>query len=130
MGNGAKMVNMILFESDSITIKLEQQRRIMGKIVPKQIRVFKKSLSGITEIPMKLTNWSRIKYGLFVQWPPQSIEEVDSTENTISIEFKDPWIPFDKPIMPFNLDKESQWRAEFIESKKAWKLKRIRTINY
>lgn len=82
------------------------------------------------DIPMKLAVASRVTRGLFATWPPESIDVLSCASGVLMIEFRDHWIPYERPVLPFRLDQESLWRATYDRERRRWKLKRLRHLDY
>jgi hypothetical protein len=94
--------------------------------------VFTRSIneSEWVELPMKLTWWSRVAHSMFTTWPPENVDSVHCEDGCLTLFYRDYWVPYEKPIMPFALDRESAWRAEYLLNRAAWKLYRIRHLDY
>jgi hypothetical protein len=75
-------------------------------------------------------SWGRLKFKLSFKsccrlyfnnnWPPAQIDKIEQRGDTVCIVYKDPSIPFDKPMMPWGLDKESEWRATYNKNSQRW----------
>lgn len=82
-------------------------------------------------VSMRLSLGSRVWNGLFATWPPEKVDELASAGPTsIVVTFRDEWIPFERPILPFGLDQESLWQAQYYPLRQHWRLLRIRTLDY
>jgi hypothetical protein len=82
------------------------------------------------ELPMQLTYWSRFAKSIFTNWPPEDIDRVSCEQGRLILRYRDRWVPYEKPIMPFGLDRESLWEGEYIARKRAWKLRRVQRLDY
>jgi hypothetical protein len=80
-------------------------------------------------LPMKLSLFSRI-ISFSATWPPESVDKLFFDRGTIAIEFRDHWIPDERPILPMGLDQESLWRASYDQRRSRWTLKRLRVLDY
>lgn len=74
---------------------------------------------------MILTFASSIKHGLFATWPPDSIDALLCDSGQLVIQFRDPWYPWDKPLMPYHL-----WRATYVAGRSRWTLARLKRLDY
>lgn len=84
-----------------------------------------------TPVPMRLFLRSRLWNGLFATWPPEDIDELAPMgHSSVAIAFRDEWVPFERPILPFGLDQESLWQGQYDPRRQAWRLLRIRTLDY
>lgn len=83
-----------------------------------------------TELSMSLSWLSRLRYGLSVTWPPETVDKLDTTQEGLRMAFRDPWYPFNRPFLPFNLDVPSLWSAIFCELHGHWVLRRVRHLDY
>lgn len=81
-------------------------------------------------MPLRLDWPSSFKNILFRTWPPQMLCSLAYNENSLILEYIDPWVMFQKPILPFSLDRESRWRAHYNIKQKQWHLERLRVIRY
>lgn len=81
-------------------------------------------------LPMRLTWISRLKCAVLTQWPPETLDRLELVNGRVAIEYRDPWYEDEKTILPFDLDKESLWRATFDPTRERWSLTRIRTLDY
>ena len=81
-------------------------------------------------LPMRLTLFSRLRYGLVMTWPPESVDEIELSAEGLSIRFRDPWAPYERPILPFNEDVPSLWEARYDPRHRQWTLRRIRHLDY
>ena len=97
-----------------------------------RLGVYESTDGGTTwhDLPMTLTWSARIAHGLFVTWPPEKIDRLVCEGDQVVLEFRDPWVPYEKPIMPWGLDRESLWQASYLKRVARWRLKRIRRLDY
>jgi hypothetical protein len=97
-----------------------------------RIRIYRSKDSGSSweEIPLVLDLRSRLWNGLFATWPPEHLECLYWESEQLVMEFRDPWIPWEKPILPARLDEESFWRATYLETSKKWSIQRNGFIEY
>jgi hypothetical protein len=79
-----------------------------------------------TLLSMRLDVRSRLWAGLFATWPPENLDEVDCTAG-LTITFHDHEV-WESPVLPFELDKESFWRARYDRRRKTWTLSRLRAV--
>ncbi|PCI49109.1 MAG: hypothetical protein COB58_04125 [Thalassobium sp.] len=91
------------------------------------IEVFRKSLDNTewVAVPLKLSITSYFKVLFTRSWPPSGFEKVELKDNSLQITFEDEEEIWEKPIMPFNLDKECRWLAKFCFTKNNWSLERL-----
>lgn len=94
-----------------------------------KIRVFETDIQD-KEVPLKLDVRSLFLYGWQGTWPPEQVLRLYNDGDSIVIEYRDVWIPFERPILPFKYDVESEWRACFDPQKRSWHLKRVRHLDY
>ena len=97
-----------------------------------RIRILKKPADGEewVELPLRLTWWSRLAHAMFASWPPEVIDVMTYEHGRLTVLFRDPWVPYEKPIMPFGLDRESLWEAVYMDRQRAWTLRRVRHLDY
>lgn len=82
------------------------------------------------ELRPRVTIGSFVLSVLACHWPPESVDRLYLEDGCICLEFRDPWVPFEKPILPFGWDQESQWLARFREAGRRWSLTRLRKLDY
>jgi hypothetical protein len=95
-------------------------------------RLHRSSDAGVTwhELPLTLDFWSKIVAGTFTYWPPKFIDELVVTNGALSFTFHDPEDTWERPILPFKLDVESVWRAEYNAGSRKWRVRRVRHLDY
>jgi hypothetical protein len=82
------------------------------------------------EVPLVLSLGSRLRYGWLGTWPPERASRLYAEGESVIIEYRDEWIPFERPILPFGYDRECEWRAQFDPRQRTWSLKRLRHLDY
>lgn len=82
------------------------------------------------ELPLPLDFASWVRYGWLGVWPPATFERVEVDDGSLVIEFRDPWIPFERPVLPFRYDQESLWKATYRRRRGRWRLERVRHLDY
>lgn len=97
-----------------------------------RIRVLTRSVGeeDWTELSMSLTWWSRIAHSQFATWPPEGIDWISCEHGRLILQFRDRWVPYEKPVLPFGLDRESLWQAVYLHRTRSWSLRRIRHLDY
>ncbi len=95
------------------------------------VRVFSSDDQGTSweEIPLRLTWHARI-FGLFADWPPQTLDRLYCEGETLIMEHSDEWIPYERPVLPFKLDVESEWRSRYDSQGGRWTIRRLRHLDY
>lgn len=91
------------------------------------LEVFHKNLDDHewSAVPLNLNIGSTLKVLFTRSWPPSSFEKVELKSDSLQIIFEDDEEIWEKPIMPFNLDKECRWLAKFCFIKNKWFLERL-----
>ncbi len=82
------------------------------------------------ELPMQLTYWSRLFHSMFTSWPPEDIDRISCERGRLILQYRDRWISYEKPILPWGLDRESLWEGEYVDLKRVWKLRRVQRLDY
>lgn len=94
----------------------------------RHIRVVHGSSAGPREVPMKLDLRSRILFGWLGTWPPESASELLLRNGQLCLAYRDEWMPFERPILPFGWDRESEWLARYDSVRGVWRLHRVRKL--
>lgn len=81
------------------------------------------------EVPLALDVFSRVLYGWPGTWPPERASRLYCEGNAVVMEYQDEWVPFERPILPFGYDRESDWKARFNPRARTWCLKRLRRLS-
>jgi hypothetical protein len=81
-------------------------------------------------LPIGLTWLSRVWHSMFTTWPPEHIDSIDCEHGRLSLQYRDTWVPYERPVMPFGLDRESVWKAEYCRRRQAWRLHRLQRLDY
>lgn len=76
------------------------------------------------EIATKLTSVSALLNQLAGTWPPQLVTAVSVSGENLVLSYVDPIIEYEKPVLPFGLDRESEWIATYFPKRRCWKLQR------
>lgn len=79
-----------------------------------------------TRLPMVLSFWTTLVHGMWIAWPPEAIDRLLSDGGRLQIEFRDPWVPYERP----HIFAESLWRATFNPRAKRWSAHRVRQLAY
>ena len=82
------------------------------------------------EVPLKLCFGSWLRYAVLGTWPPERARGLRADGNCVVVAYRDEWIPFEKPVLPFGYDRESEWEARFDPARRTWHLTRIRHLDY
>jgi hypothetical protein len=80
-------------------------------------------------IKLQLSLISKLKMLFIEAWPPSKILDFCYRNEGLEIEFEDFLEPNQKPIMPFNLDRESRWLARLNNGKSDWQLVRLNVLD-
>ena len=98
----------------------------------RHIRVIESSGAngGIREVPLALCLTSCLRYGWLGTWPPEQASRLYAEGDSVVVEYRDEWVPFERPILLFGYDRESEWRARFNPRQRTWSLKRLRQLSY
>lgn len=79
---------------------------------------------------MRLTVWSCLLNLLHMKrWPPERVLSIRDEGGRVSVRFQDPWVPFEANVLPFRLDREGIWRADYHERSRRWSLVRERDVD-
>lgn len=81
------------------------------------------------EVPLVLDVFSRVLYGWLGTWPPERASRLYCEGAEVVMEYQDEWVPFERPILPFGYDRESEWKARFSPRRRTWCLKRLRQLS-
>ncbi|MGA2841901.1 MAG: hypothetical protein ABSG18_17285 [Steroidobacteraceae bacterium] len=82
------------------------------------------------EVPLVLDVSSRLLYGWLGTWPPERASRLYCEGDAVVIVYRDEWIPFEPPVLPFGYDRESEWMARFNPVSCKWNLKRLQRLGY
>lgn len=97
-------------------------------------QVYRRRTAGglLEKVSMRLGWRSFLKYGIVISpWPPELADDVYTVDGTaIVLSFRDPWVPFEKPVLPGGFDRESLWEATLDIASTGWQLRRIRFLDY
>lgn len=98
----------------------------------KVIRLFEKLPEHDTwqEIPLRLSLRSRLTTGLVSSWPPETVDRLGWEQDELYLDFRDPWVPWEKEVLPFGWGRESLWRATLSARTRRWTLRRLRKLDY
>lgn len=96
------------------------------------IHVFKSSDGGGTwqELPQKLCLRSLLTSKFLTSWPPEYGDELRVIDGQLVLVYHDREFEYERPILPFGLDRESLWRATYVANRSCWCLKRIRPLDF
>lgn len=106
--------------------RLRDERRA-GNDVFVRLRCFRREGRGWVHLPMKLALRSKLWDSWFTTWPPVNLTRVDFRVEEPFIEFHDA-IVWEAPVLPFYLDTESVWRAQYSSRTSRWSLTRVRRV--
>lgn len=81
------------------------------------------------DVPLCLDLLSCVLYGWLGTWPPERALKMNAEGDAIVVRYEDEWVPFERPILPFGYDCESEWKVRFDPKKRTWKLSRLRRLN-
>jgi hypothetical protein len=79
---------------------------------------------------MDLVWWDRLRSRMMTAWPPETFDRLFVANGSLHLEYRDQWNPYERPVLPFGLDVESLWSAEYLSHERRWKLKRLRRLDY
>lgn len=82
------------------------------------------------EVPLIMDLWSKLVAGTFTHWPPRFIDDLAVTAGVLSFTFHDPEDTWERPALPFKLDVESVWRAEYSARTTKWRVRHVRHLDY
>lgn len=94
------------------------------------IRVVEKTMDAWLEVPMRLSLFSRLAHATFTQWPPDGVDTFSAGPDGLVLSWRDGWIPYEAPILPFGLDQESRWGATYKPAFMTWSIKRLQRLDY
>ena len=118
----------VISNNDGLEYKLE----VVSQGINRFLRVHSKKIDtnvwGVTSLNIGVIDY--FKQLCSNSWPPQNLTSSKYEDDKLVIEFHDPWIPHQKPILPFKLDHEWKWKAEYDSRKSKWKLKKLEFIPY
>ena len=80
------------------------------------------------ELAMKLAPISAVLNQLIGTWPPQLVTAASVSGENIILSYVDPIQEYEKPVLPFGLDRESAWTATYYPKRRCWKLQRSRFL--
>ncbi len=118
----------IISNNDGLKYKLE----IVSNSVDRFLRVRCKDVNTNSwkVVSLKIGVIDYFKQVCGNSWPPQNLTSAKYEEDKLIIEFHDPWIPHQKPILPFKLDHEWKWKAEYDSRYSKWTLMKLEFIPY
>ncbi|MCB9742256.1 MAG: hypothetical protein H6741_18925 [Alphaproteobacteria bacterium] len=82
------------------------------------------------EVPLRLGLGSWLRYGLLGTWPPEQARALRADGDAVVLTYRDAWIPFEEPVLPFGYDRESEWAARFEPARGRWRLSRLRHLDF
>ena len=82
-----------------------------------------------SEVPLELSWHSFVAGRLFGTWPPESIDQIEVREGTVTITFHDREDSYERSPLPFRWGDESLWRACQLPNER-WRLERVRHLDY
>ena len=80
---------------------------------------------GGREVTLRLRCIDQLKYGILNTWPPEDVDNFYANNDTLVVEYSDPWLAHEKPVLPLGYDQESRWRAELPPRAYGWRLVRL-----
>lgn len=78
-------------------------------------------------LPLKTTFRTKVTH-YAAQWPPDNYHKFECFEGQLSFQFHDNWNPWEYPLL--NSDRESVWKATFMQEARRWRLDRVRFLDY
>lgn len=83
-----------------------------------------------SKLSLNIDFFSKIKLIPYQNWPPEKIDILGLKDDQLFLEYRDPWIPFEQSVLPFNWDKESLWRASYSILTSRWNIQRVKVLDY
>lgn len=83
-----------------------------------------------SDVPLRRCLQSRLGRAMFAPWPPEFLDRIWVHHAQLFIAYRDTWVPYERPILPFGLDTESAWIAQYHRPSKCWRLELERLLDY
>lgn len=90
------------------------------------VRIIRVSSGGqCSNVKLTLSFSDRFFNLIIDSWPPEELLGLSWEPEGLALYYADTGVPDEKPILPFGLDRDSVWRAVYVEACSRWRLSRL-----
>ena len=95
-----------------------------------EVRIFRALDGGrCAEVKLNLSFLDRFLNPVIETWPPEELLSLRWEPEGLALYCADAGVPDEKPILPFGLDRDSVWRAVYVEACSRWRLSRLQSVD-